>query len=468
MKTFLDDSFLLDSTIAEELYYDYAAKQPIIDYHNHLPPNEVATNKNFENITQAWLYGDHYKWRALRTNGVDERYITGDASDEEKFQKWAETVPYTLRNPLYHWTHLELQRYFGVHERLGADNASLIYDHTTEQLRRPEFAVSGLLQKMNVEVICTTDDPLDSLTHHQLYAKSPTTFRMYPAFRPDKAMNADDIPTLNTYIDRLEVIANTSITTFDTYLDALKSRHDYFAENGCTVSDHGLEHLYAEDYTLSEIRTIFKKVREGKAITLDENKKFKSAMLVFFAHWNHEKGWVQQFHLGALRNNNSRLLSKLGPDTGFDSIGDFTQARNLSKFLNSLDATDQLAKTILYNLNPSYNEVFATMAGNFNDGTIQGGKVQFGAAWWFLDQKEGMIKQLNTISNMGLISKFVGMLTDSRSFLSFPRHEYFRRILCNMFAEDIIKGELPNDLPWIGRIIEDICYRNTKHYFGFQ
>lgn len=467
MKAFLDNSFLLHNPIAEELYHDYAAKQPIIDYHNHLPPNEVAANKHFENITQAWLYGDHYKWRALRTNGINEKYITGDASDEEKFEKWAETVPYTLRNPLYHWTHLELQRYFDVNELLRKDNAPSIYTHTSEMLRQSEFGVHGLLEKMNVHVICTTDDPLDTLEHHQQYAKNPASFRMYPTFRPDKAMNADDIPALNHYIDRLENISNTSITDFDAYMDALKGRHDYFAQNGCAASDHGLEHLYAEDYTLSEIRTIFHKIRAHETITPEENKQFKSAMLIYFAHWNHEKGWVQQYHLGPIRNNNSRLLSKLGPDTGFDSIGDFSQARNLSKFLNKLDSTDQLTKTILYNINPAQNEVFATMAGNFNDGTIDGGKVHFGAAWWFLDQKDGMIDQINTLSNMGLISKFLGMLTDSRSFLSFPRHEYFRRILCNIFAEDIVKGELPNDIPWIGGIIEDICYHNTKRFFGF-
>lgn len=467
MKAFLDDSFLLSNSIAEELYHNYAKSQPIIDYHNHLPPNEVAQNKSFDNITEAWLYGDHYKWRAMRANGIHEQYVTGTASDTDKFQKWAETVPYTMRNPLYHWTHLELQRYFGVTDLLTKNSAQTIYAQASEQLQQPEFAVHGLLKKMNVEVICTTDDPLDSLEYHQQYANNQATFRMFPAFRPDKAMHSDDVQALNAYIDKLEGVTNTSITNFDEYLDALKSRHDYFAENGCTVSDHGLEHMYAEDYTQAEIKDIFLKIREGKDISPFENLQFKSAMLVYFAQWDHEKGWVQQYHLGPLRNNNTRLLTSLGPDTGFDSIGDFEQARSLSKFLNRLDSTDQLTKTILYNLNPAYNEVFATMAGNFNDGTVEGGKVQFGAAWWFSDQKEGMINQLNTLSNMGLISKFVGMLTDSRSFLSFPRHEYFRRILCNLFAEDITNGELPYDLPWVGSLIEDICYRNAKKYFGF-
>ncbi|HMR20275.1 MAG TPA: glucuronate isomerase, partial [Sphingobacterium sp.] len=370
------------------------------------------------------------------------------------------------RNPLYHWTHLELQRYFNIHELLAKDSAPAIYAQTSEQLRTAEFSVQGLLKKMNVEVICTTDDPVDSLEYHQQYADNTTTFKMFPAFRPDKAMNSDDIGSLNAYIDKLQDVTNRSIATFNEYLDALKSRHDYFAAHGCTVSDHGLEQLYAEDYTAEEINTIFSKIRAGKSISPTENLQFKSAMLVYFAEWDHEKGWVQQYHLGPIRGNNSRLLASLGPDTGFDSIGDFTQARSLSKFLNKLDASDRLAKTILYNINPAYNEVFATMIGNFNDGTVEG-KVQFGSAWWFLDQKEGMINQLNALSNMGLVSKFVGMLTDSRSFLSFPRHEYFRRILCNLFAEDIINGELPNDLPWIGSIVEDICYRNAKKYFGF-
>ncbi|NGF57543.1 glucuronate isomerase [Parapedobacter sp. SGR-10] len=466
MKKFLDDNFLLTNKIAEELYHDYAKSQPILDYHNHLIPEQVTGDINFENITQAWLYGDHYKWRAMRANGVDERYITGNATDAEKFQKWAETVPYTLRNPLYHWTHLELQRYFGITELLSGDTASSIYESTSQKLNTADYSVRGLLQKMHVEIICTTDDPLDDLAFHQQYAQGPSSFRMLPAFRPDKAMDSDNVTNLNTYINRLEEVANRSVSTFDDYLEALKGRHDYFAQNGCCISDHGLEQLSAEDYTHAEISAIFAKIRSGQDLSPLESSKFKSAMLVHFAQWDHEKGWVQQYHLGAIRNNNTRLLTSLGPDTGFDSIGDFSQARTLSKFLNKLDAENKLAKTILYNLNPAYNEVFAAMAGNFNDGTVAG-KIQFGSAWWFLDQKDGMEHQLNALSNMGLLSRFVGMLTDSRSFLSFPRHEYFRRILCNLFAEDVVNGQLPNDIPWIGKIIEDICYRNAKEYFGF-
>ncbi|GGH08487.1 glucuronate isomerase [Mucilaginibacter phyllosphaerae] len=467
MKNFLDEDFLLHSDAALQLYHDYAKQLPIIDYHCHLPPEQIAGNINFANITQAWLYGDHYKWRAMRANGVDESYITGGKADKDKFEQWAATVPYTLRNPLYHWTHLELQRYFGITSRLMPGTADFIYDDCSAKLQSPEYNVQGLIHKMNVEVICTTDDPTDSLTHHEQLRKDGSAVKMYPAFRPDKAMYIEDVVALNAYITRLEEVSNTSIVNLNDYLHALKSRHHYFAANGCTVSDHGLEHIYAEEYTDEEIREIFEKVRTEKPVSNLEKVKFKSAMLYTFALWDHEKGWVQQFHLGALRNNNSRLLTKLGPDTGFDSIGDFSQARPLSKFLNRLDKEDRLAKTIIYNLNPADNEMMAAMIGNFNDGSVAG-KVQFGSAWWFLDQKDGMTKQLNALSNMGLLSRFIGMLTDSRSFLSFPRHEYFRRILCNLFAEDIVNGELPNDIQWTGKVIQDICYYNAKNYFDFK
>jgi glucuronate isomerase len=435
MKAFLDDNFLLQTKTAQELYHNYSKHLPIIDYHNHLIPEQIANDSSFENISQVWLNGDHYKWRAMRTNGVNEKYITGDASDRDKFIKWAETVPYTLRNPLYHWTHLELQRYFGITDLLSPKTAEKIYDLTAEKLAQPQYSVRGLL-------------------------------KMLPAFRPDKAMNADDVQTLNKYIDQVEVVTNRSIDSFAEYLNALKSRHDFFAENGCSVSDHGLEQIYAEDYTDQEITAIFQKIRTNQAISYEENLKFKSAMLVHFAEWDHEKGWVQQYHLGALRNNNTRMLRINGPDTGWDSIGDFSQARALSKFLNRLDNEDKLTKTILYNLNPADNELIATMIGNFNDGSIKG-KIQFGSAWWFLDQKDGMTKQINALSNMGLLSRLVGMLTDSRSFLSFPRHEYFRRLICDIFGQDIENGELPNDIEWIGKIVADISYHNAKDYFPF-
>ena len=466
MKNFLDDNFLLQTKTAQTLYHEFAKQMPVIDYHNHLMPDQIAGDINFENITQVWLYGDHYKWRAMRANGVNEYYITGGASDWEKFEKWAQTVPYTLRNPLYHWTHLELQRYFDIHEVLSGANAKKIYDACNAKLQTKAFSVQGLLRKMNVKTLCTTDDPLDSLEHHQQIKNSGTDISVLPAFRPDKAMNADDVVGLNAYIDKLAALFGKPIANYDTYLVALKARHDYFAQNGASVSDHGLEQIYAEDYTEQEISAIFLKIRANATLSLTEILKFKSAMLVVFAHWDHEKGWVQQFHLGAIRNNNDRLLASLGPDTGFDSIGDFAQGKQLSKFLNKLDADNKLAKTIIYNLNPADNELMATMIGNYQDGTVAG-KVQWGSAWWFLDQKDGMIKQINTLSNMGLLSRFVGMLTDSRSFLSFPRHEYFRRILCDLFGTDVENGELPYDKEWLGKVIQDICYHNAKTYFNF-
>ena len=466
MKDFLDQNFLLQNKTAERLYHEFAKDMPIIDYHCHLDPEQMAANVNFKNLTEIWLKGDHYKWRAMRANGVNEAFITGDKSDWEKFEQWAVTVPYTLRNPLYHWTHLELQRYFDVHELLSPKSAKAIYDHCTEKLKTPEYSVQNLISKMNVDVICTTDDPLDTLEHHQLINKSKWNVKVFPAFRPDKAMNADDLKALNEYINKLESIVNISIDSYEHYLTALKKRHDYFAENGCTISDHGLEQLYAEEFTSQEVAVIFDKIRLGKELEHAEVLKFKSAMLYEFALWDHEKGWVQQYHIGALRNNNSRAYREIGPDTGYDSMGDFSQAKTLSRFLNKLDSTNQLAKTIIYNLNPADNELIATMTGNFNDGSVAG-KIQFGSAWWFLDQKDGMTRQLNTLSNMGLVSQMVGMLTDSRSFLSFPRHEYFRRILCNLFGDDVENGELPNDIEWIGKVIQDISYNNAQKYFNW-
>lgn len=466
MKAFLDKNFILESPTAEKLYHDHAAKMPIIDYHCHLPTEDIASDRKFENLTKIWLDGDHYKWRAMRTNGVDESYITGDADDFTKFQKWAETVPYTMRNPLYHWTHMELQRPFGVHQILNGKSAKGIYDTCTAQLQKDEFSCRGLLNQFNVEVVCTTDDPIDSLEHHKAIKESGFNVQVLPTFRPDKAMAVDDPESFNAYIDQLGEAANVDIRDFNHLIDALQSRHDFFDAMGCKLSDHGLEQIYAADYSDDEISSIFSKIRIGHELDQTEILKFKSAMLIYFGIMDHEKGWTQQFHLGALRNNNTRMVSKLGPDTGFDSIGDFEMARPISRFLDRLDSKNQLAKTILYNLNPRDNYLIGTMIGNFNDGSIAG-KVNFGTGWWFLDQKEGMEMQMNALSNLGLLSRFLGMLTDSRSFLSYPRHDYFRRILCNLLGRDVERGELPNDMDWLGKMVENISYNNAKQYFKF-
>ncbi len=467
MKKFIDENFLLQNKTAENLYHTYAKNLPLIDYHCHLSPKLIAEDYQFKNITEAWLAGDHYKWRAMRANAVSESFCTGNASDYDKFMKWSDTVPYTIRNPLYHWTHLELQRYFGIYETLSSETAANIYQYSSDKLQTPSYSVKNLLRKMNVALVCTTDDPVDDLNFHIQLQKEGFEIPILPTFRPDRAMDISNPEKFGSYLHQLEEVSNQSISNFKHFLQALKSRHDFFASIGCHVSDHGLEEIYAEDYTSTEIDSTFDKLRQGKKLNLEEQLKFKSAMLFQFAEWDYEKGWVQQFHLGALRNNNERMIKTLGPDTGWDSIGDFSHAKSVAKFLSRLDADNKLTKTILYNLNPADNALFASMAGNFNDGSIAG-KIQYGAAWWFLDQKDGMIKQINALSNMGLLSKFVGMLTDSRSFLSFPRHEYFRRILCNLFGSEIENGELPNDVKWVGEIIQDICYRNARGYFGWE
>lgn len=464
--TFIKDNFLLDTLQAEELYFGYAKDMPIIDYHNHLPPEQIANNYQFKNLTEAWLSGDHYKWRAMRTMGVDENYITGNASDEEKFQKWGETVPYTLRNPLYHWTHLELQRYFGISDLLTGTNAKQVFQKTKEQLQDKSHSTIGLLQQFNVKVVCTTDDPIDTLAHHQKAAKNSVTPKMLPSFRPDKVYAIEDNKTYRTYLERLGEVSGIQITSYQDLIAAIKKRVAYFHKNGGRLSDHGLERLYYFEMNAFDIEVIFKKVVEGQSLEPDEIRYFKFETLFHLCREYHALGWVQQFHLGAFRNTNTRKMTQIGPDTGFDSIGDYPQAVGLAKFLNLLDCTDQLSKTILYNINPSYNEVFATMIGNFNDGTVKG-KIQFGSGWWYMDQLDGMERQLNALSNMGLLSCFVGMLTDSRSFLSFPRHEYFRRLLCNILGNDIKKGLIPNDISYVGGLVQDICYKNAKAYFDF-
>lgn len=466
--TFISDNFLLQSEAAKSLYHDFAKQMPIIDYHNHLSPQQINQNHRFNNITDLWLNGDHYKWRAMRTNGVDESYCTGNKSNEEKFLKWAATVPFTVRNPLYHWSHLELSRYFGINDLLTSANAQEVYEQCNAALESPEMSVQHLLQKMKVEVVCTTDDPTDSLEHHTEFSKKPNqafTGNLLPTFRPDKFVMIS-AETFLPQIEKLEGIVGYEITDFETLLNALNQRIDFFHEAGGRLSDHGLETLYSADFTLEQADKTLKKVISKEKITAEEALIFQSAVLHELAKKYHELGWTQQFHLGALRNNNPRAFRNLGPDTGWDSIGDWSHAQNISRFMGKLDDTDQLAKTILYNNNPVDNAVLASMIGNFNDGSIAG-KVQFGSGWWFMDQKRGMEDQLNMLSDIGLISRFVGMLTDSRSFLSFPRHEYFRRILCNLFGEDIKNGELPNDLEWSGKIIQDICYNNANRYFGF-
>ncbi len=467
-KTFINDDFLLRNDAARRLYHDYAKQMPIIDYHCHLPPDQIAEDKQFDNLTQIWLYGDHYKWRAMRTNGITEKYCTGEASDWEKFEQWAATVPYTMRNPLYHWTHLELLRYFDIDIILNPSTARDIYEECSAKLRTPEYSVKNLLLKMKVEVICTTVDPTDSLEYHKAIRDSGFGIKVLPTFRADKSMLLiDDPAAFKDYVEKICRVAGVSNNgSYYDLLEALRKRHDFFADMGGRLSDHGLENVYATRFDDQASFGAAALALAGSVPDNDAQNTYKSTLLYELAKMDHSKDWTQQFHLGALRNNNSRLLSTLGPDTGWDSIGDFSQAQSLSRFMNKLDSSDQLAKTILYNLNSGDNEVIATMVGNFNDGSVIG-KVQFGSGWWFQDQKDGMEKQMNTLSNMGLISRFVGMLTDSRSFLSYPRHEYFRRILCNLIGTDIENGELPNDMPWLGKMVQDISYLNARDYFGF-
>ena len=465
IKPFLDKNFLLQNSIAEQLYHNHAKDLPIIDYHNHLPPEEIATDKTFDSITEVWLKGDHYKWRAMRANGIDEKFITGKATDKEKFLKWANTVPYTMRNPLYHWTHLELQRYFGIKELLSEKTGEKIFESTTATLQTANFSVKGLLKKMKVEVVCTTDHPTDSLEFHQKQRIEKDELKMLPTFRPDKFLIVDN-PEFLIFLEKLEKIIGSPISTFDNLMAALEDRISFFDSLGCQLADHGLSQLFAVNLNGKNLDQILQKRKKNQPIEIQESAIFQMTMLHELGKIYHKKNWTMQLHLGAIRNNNCRLLGLVGADVGADSIGDYKQAAGLSAFLNRLDAEGKLTKTILYNLNPRDNELFATMMGNFNDGSAPG-KIQWGSAWWFLDQKDGMEKQINTLSNMGLLSRFIGMLTDSRSFLSFPRHEYFRRILCNLIAKDVQNGELPNDLTWLGEMVENISYKNAKNYFKF-
>ncbi len=465
---FVTDNFLLQNDRAVELYHQFARDLPIIDYHCHLPPQQVATDHRFANLAEIWLHGDHYKWRAMRSAGVSERFCTGDATDWEKFEKWAEVVPQTLRNPLYHWTHLELKRPFGIGDRLlNPRTAKGIWDECNAMLARDDMSARGIMRRMKVVLVCTTDDPTDPLDSHAAIAADPTfDIRVLPTFRPDRALGIA-APTFNHYVDRLAEVSHTDIgDDFTRFVEALRKRHDFFHQSGCRLSDHGIETFEDIEGTSAEATGIFARARRGNAPSPDDTARFRSALLHEMALWDHERGWTQQFHIGPLRNNSTRMFAAVGADTGFDSIGDASYARGLSRFLDRLDRTNQLAKTILYNVNPTHNEMLATMIGNFQDSTMPG-KMQFGSGWWFLDQKDGMERQINALSNQGLLSRFVGMLTDSRSFLSYTRHEYFRRILCNLLGTEMHQGLLPNDMELIGPMVEDICYRNAQRYFGF-
>ncbi|GGF02421.1 glucuronate isomerase [Chishuiella changwenlii] len=465
--TFLKENFILESPIAEKLYFDYAAKQPIIDYHSHLSPKVLAENENFENITALWLQGDHYKWRAMRAFGIEEEYITGSADDKEKFRKWAEVVPYTVRNPLFHWTHMELQNPFGITELLSPKTADKIYEQSSELLALESFKPQALLQHFNVEMQGTTDDPTDSLEYHQALRKQNFKVKVLPSFRPDKVFAIHTGEQFRNYINRLALVSDVTINSFESLVAALKNRIDFFHSLGCVSSDHSFSSMpIPEQYSKQQVENILVEVLNGNDERAEAiSNSFAFYLLTELCCFYNEKDWVQQFHLGALRNANNHSVQKLGADTGFDSIGDENQAKQLSTFLNHLESKDQLAKTVIYNLNPAYNTVFAAMVGNFNAAGIKG-KIQFGSAWWFLDQLDGMTKQINELSNLGLISTFIGMLTDSRSFVSYSRHEYFRRLICNLFAEDMNKGYIPNDVEFIGSLIEGIAYKNAHNYFN--
>lgn len=469
MKTFLNKDFLLNTPTAQILYHNHVKNLPIIDYHCHLDPQLIAEDYRFKNITDLWLSGDHYKWRLMRANGVEERYITGDASDWEKFQKFAETIPFTMRNPMYHWTHMELQRVFGIEKLLSLETASEIYEKCNAMLQQDGFSVHGLMQKFNVEVVCTTDDPCDSLIYHKQLKESYFNCKVLPTWRPDKSLAVENKSNFVQYIQKLEEVCNIEISNFHDYVQAIRIRHDYFDAMGCKLSDHGIETFYAEDCTTGEAEAIFKKVYiENKDLTEAEIAKFKSKMLFENATLNFEKGWVQQFHFGAIRNNNTKMFKAIGVDAGYDSINDNSNlASSMGRFFDRLQIEEKLAKSIVYNLNPRENYLVATMVANFQEGPTVG-KMQFGSGWWFLDQKDGMEDQMNVLSTQGLLSRFVGMLTDSRSFVSFPRHEYFRRILCNLIGNDVEDGLLPStEMDFVAKMVENICYYNAKKYFEF-
>lgn len=465
MKPFIHEDFLLGNKTAIKIYHQHSENQPIIDFHCHLSPSMIADDRQFENLTQAWLEGDHYKWRAMRTNGIDEKYCTGKTSDNEKFMKWAETVPATIGNPLYHWTHLELARYFKIFELLSPLTATDIYNRASELLQTKDFSIRSLLKKVKAEVVCTTDDPSDTLEHHKKL-KGAFEITILPTFRPDNAIKTDDPAKLKTWLGKLEQSCSIDVKDFSSLIEALDSRHKFFHEMGGRLSDHGLDRFYFAQFTAAEADKIFKKLLKGEPVSSEETEKYRAAVMTELCRMNHKRGWTQQFHVGAMRNNNARAFRQMGPDTGWDSIGVSQDALKMSGFLSSLDDTDQLGKTILYNLNPADNEMMITMAGNFNDGSTAA-KVQYGAAWWFLDQKNGMEKHIRDLAALGLMRRFIGMVTDSRSFLSYPRHEYFRRLICNYVGEEVEKGLIPDEDELLKPLIEGISYKNAKEYFGF-
>ena len=462
---FITDDFLLQTEAARRLYHEHAAGQPILDYHCHLPPADVAGNRRFANLFEIWLEGDHYKWRAMRANGVPERLCTGDAAPYEKFLAWAATVPRCLRNPLYHWTHLELQRYFGIDELLDERSAPAIWKAANERLRSDDLSAHGILRMFDVRAVCTTDDPADPLDHHHTIAASGIPTKVYPTFRPDRALQVDDPTQFNTWVNRLSETAKQPIVEFTDFLRALERRHQDFHDVGGRLSDHGLPYCYASACTDFEAAAIFHRARSGQAATPAEHEQFASNLMLFFGRLDAQKGWTKQLHVGARRNVNTRMLAKLGRDTGYDSIGDYPQVEGLAWYLDQLEQQESLPKTILYNNNPVDNYTLATMVGNFQDGSLAG-RMQFGSGWWYLDQKEGIEWQINALSNAGLLANFVGMLTDSRSFMSYPRHEYFRRVLCNMLGAEMERGELPNDQALVGKMVEDICFDNARRYLG--
>jgi glucuronate isomerase len=461
---FISDNFLLQGATAARLYSTFAKNQPILDYHCHLPVCDIAGNHQFRDLTEIWLEGDHYKWRAMRANGVPERYITGDATPREKFLAWAGTVPKTLRNPLYHWTHLELQRYFGISELLDQSSAAAIWDEANRQLASEGFTTQGILSKFGVRAVCTTDDPADSLRYHEQLQKSDFKVRVFPAFRPDRALRIDDPVAFNEWTRRLGECAAVEIKTFADFLAALRKRHDDFHQLGCRLSDHGLDACPMDECDDTEGEAIFKKLYSGYRVSPAESSRWAGYLMLFFGELDAEKGWTKQLHVGALRNANTRAMASIGRDTGFDSIADWPQAQGLLCYLDQLEQRGELPKMILYNLNPAENYVFATAIGNFQDGSVPG-KIQLGSGWWFLDQKEGIELQLNALSNCGLLSRFVGMTTDSRSFMSFPRHEYFRRVLCNLLGNEMDSGLLPDSEELVGSMVRDICFQNAKSYF---